>query len=100
MRKWKKLLLPAMCAFMLQIPVIVNAEAVDSSNNVTSAVETPVATPTPALLDGIVKKGSRTYFYKNGVMQKNCWSPDKSSILVRMALLTLPRRYLAVRRIL
>ena len=32
MRKWKKLLLPAMCAFMLQIPVIVNAEAVDSSN--------------------------------------------------------------------
>lgn len=44
MRKWKKLLLPAMCAFMLQIPVIVNAEAVDSSNNVTSAVETPVAT--------------------------------------------------------
>ena len=41
-RKWKKLLLPAMCAFMLQIPVIVNAEAVDSSNNVTSAVETPV----------------------------------------------------------
>ena len=29
------------------------------------------------LLDGIVKKGSRTYFYKNGVMQKNCWSPDK-----------------------
>ena len=70
MRKWKKLLLPAMCAFMLQIPVIVNAEAVDSSNNVTSAVETPVATPTPALLDGIVKKGSRTYFYKNGVMQK------------------------------
>ena len=51
MRKWKKLLLPAMCAFMLQIPVIVNAEAVDSSNNVTSAVETPVATPTPALLE-------------------------------------------------
>ena len=51
MRKWKKLLLPAMCAFMLQIPVIVNAEAVDSSNNVTSAVETPVATPTPALLN-------------------------------------------------
>ena len=42
MRKWKKLLLPAMCAFMLQIPVIVNAEAVDSSNNVTSAVETPL----------------------------------------------------------
>ncbi len=35
---------------------------VDNSNNVTSAVETPVATPTPALLDGIVKKGSRTYF--------------------------------------
>ena len=27
MKKWKKLLLPAMCAFMLQIPVIVNAEA-------------------------------------------------------------------------
>mgnify|MGYP000774924314 FL=1 len=38
MRKWKKLLLPAMCAFMLQIPVIVNAEDVDSSNNGTSAV--------------------------------------------------------------
>ena len=72
MRKWNNLLIPDMCAFMLQIPVIVNAEAVDSSNNVTSAVETPVATPTPALLDGIVKKGSRTYIYKNGVMLKNC----------------------------
>ena len=64
MRKWKKLLLPTMCAFMLQIPVIVNAEAVDSSNNVTSAVETPVATPTPALLDGIVKKGSGLIFIR------------------------------------
>lgn len=75
--KMEKITSSSLCAFMLQIPVIVNAEAVDSSNNVTSAVETPVATPTPALLDGIVKKGSRTYFYKNGVMQKNCWSPDK-----------------------
>ena len=77
-RKWKKLLLPAMCAFMLQIPVIVNAEAVDSSNNVTSAVETPVATPTPALLDGIVKKGSRTYFYKNGDAEELLESRQKA----------------------
>ena len=29
MKKWKKLLLPAMCVFMLQTPVIANAEAVD-----------------------------------------------------------------------
>ena len=27
MKKWKKLLLPAMCVFMLQTPVIANAEA-------------------------------------------------------------------------
>ena len=59
MRKWKKLLLPAMCAFMLQIPVIVNAEAVDSSNNVTSAVETPVAT--------CWSPDKKQYFGKNGV---------------------------------
>jgi len=26
MKKWKKLLLPAMCVFMLQTPVIANAE--------------------------------------------------------------------------
>lgn len=63
MRKWKKLLLPAMCAFMLQIPVIVNAEAVDSSNNVTSAVETPVATPTPALLNIINLRLDITHLY-------------------------------------
>lgn len=77
MRKWKKLLLPVMCAFMLQTPVIANAEAADSSNNATVVVEDPVATPTPELLNGIVKKGSKTYYYKDGVMQKNCWSADK-----------------------
>ena len=77
MKKWKKLLLPAMCVFMLQTPVIANAEAAGSSDSTTVVVEDPVVTPTPALLNGIVKKGSKTYYYKNGVMQKNCWSPDK-----------------------
>ena len=54
-----------MCAFMLQIPVIVNAEAADNSNNVDIwAVETPVATPTPALLDGIVRKAPGLIFIR------------------------------------
>ncbi len=77
MRKWKKLLLPVMCAFMLQIPVIANAESVDNSNSTTTVVQDPIATPTPSLPDGIIKKGSKIYYYKNGVMQKNCWSPNK-----------------------
>ena len=77
MKKWKKLLLPAMCVFMLQTPVIANAEATGSSDGAAAVVEDPVAAPTPALLNGIIKKGSKTYYYKDGVMQKNCWSPDK-----------------------
>ena len=83
MKKWKKLLLPAMCAFMLQTPVIANADSngntasvtEDSAVTTTPGTETP--TVTPALLNGIIKKGSKTYYYKDGVMQKNCWSPDK-----------------------
>ena len=77
MKKWKKLLLPAMCVFMLQTPVIANAEATGSSDGAAAVVEDPVAAPTPALLNGIIKKGSKTYYYKDGVMQKNCWSTDK-----------------------
>ena len=77
MKKWKKLLLPAMCVFMLQTPVIANAEATGSSDGAAAVVEDPVAAPTPALLKGSIKKGSKTYYYKDGVMQKNCWSPDK-----------------------
>ena len=69
MKKWKKLLLPAMCVFMLQTPVIANAEVAGSSDGAAAVVENPVAAPTPALLNGIIKK--------DGVMQKNCWSPDK-----------------------
>ena len=76
MKKWKKLLLPAMCVFMLQTPVIANAE-VAGSDGAAAVVENPVAAPTPALLNGIIKKGSKTYYYKDGVMQKNCWSADK-----------------------
>ena len=71
MKKWKKLLLPAMCVFMLQTPVIANAEAAGSSDGTAVVVEDPVAAPTPALLNGIIKKGSKTYYYKDGVMQKN-----------------------------
>ena len=66
-----------MCVFMLQTPVIANAEATGSSDGAAAVVEDPVAAPTPALLNGIIKKGSKTYYYKDGVMQKNCWSPDK-----------------------
>ena len=77
MKKWKKLLLPAMCVFMLQTPVIANAEVAGSSDGAAAVVENPVAAPTPALLNGIIKKGSKTYYYKDGVMQKNCWSTDK-----------------------
>ena len=77
MKKWKKLLLPAMCVFMLQTPVIANAETAGSSDGTAVVVENPVAAPTPALLNGIIKKGSKTYYYKDGVMQKNCWSIDK-----------------------
>ena len=77
MKKWKKLLLPAMCVFMLQTPVIANAEVAGSSDGAAAVVENPVAAPTPALLNGIIKKGSKTYYYKDGVMQKNFWSADK-----------------------
>ena len=77
MKKWKKLLLPAMCVFMLQTPVIANAQVAGSSDGAAAVVENPVAAPTPALLNGIIKKGSKTYYYKDGVMQKNCWSADK-----------------------
>ena len=71
MKKWKKLLLPVMCVFMLQTPVIANAEATGSSDGAAAVVEDPVAAPTPALLNGIIKKGSKTYYYKDGVR------PDK-----------------------
>lgn len=49
MKKWKKLLLPAMCVFMLQTPVIANAEATGSSDGAAAVVEDPVQLPSPAL---------------------------------------------------
>ena len=78
MKKWKKLLMPAMCAFMLQIPVMANAEAVD--NNTVTEAPAPTTTPTPAPAPKIqyVKKGSNIYYYKDGVMQKECWNPQKT----------------------
>ncbi len=42
-----------------------------------AVVENPVASSHTCILNGIIKKGSKTYYYKDGVMQKNCWSPDK-----------------------
>lgn len=77
MKKWKKFLLPAMCVFMLQAPVLANAESTDNSGSVTTVVEDPVVTPTPALKNGIITKGSKKYYYKDGVMQKNCWDASK-----------------------
>ena len=43
MKKWKKLLLPAMCVFRLQTPVIATAEATGSSDGAAAVVEDPVA---------------------------------------------------------
>ena len=57
MKKWKKLLLPAMCVFMLQTPVIANAE-VAGSDGAAAVVENPVAAPTPALLNGIINRAN------------------------------------------
>ena len=54
MKKWKKLLLPAMCVFMLQTPVIANAEVAGSSDGAAAVVENPVAAPTPALLLSLI----------------------------------------------
>ena len=83
MKKWKKLLLPAMCVFMLQTPVIANAEATGSSDGAAAVVEDPVAAPTPALLNGIIKKGSKTYYYKDGVMQKRNSTLEKTEWLMQ-----------------
>ncbi|MFR8693773.1 MAG: hypothetical protein ACLVFM_00875 [Blautia faecis] len=45
MKKWKKLLLPAMCVFMLQTPVIANAEATGSSDGAAVVVEDRLQLP-------------------------------------------------------
>lgn len=63
MKKWKKLLIPAMCVFMLQTPVIANAEAAGSGNAV-SVITDPVATPAPAVKNGIYTEGGKKYLYE------------------------------------
>ena len=57
MKKWKKLLLPAMCAFMLQTPVIANADSNGNTASVTedSAVTTTPRTETPTVTPSIAK---------------------------------------------
>ena len=52
MKKWKKLLIPAMCVFMLQTPVIASADAT-VSGNAASVITNPVATPAQAVKNGI-----------------------------------------------
>ncbi len=65
------------CVFMLQTPVIANAEATGSSDGAAAVVEDPVAAPTPALLNGIIKKGSKTYYYKRRRNAEKLLEPDK-----------------------
>ena len=100
MKKWKKLLLPAMCVFMLQTPVIANAEVAGSSDGAAAVVENPVAAPTPALLNGIIKKGSKTYYYKDGVMQKTAGAQIRNSTLAKTEWLMQRRRRAVIRKML
>ncbi|MFR3949339.1 MAG: hypothetical protein ACLTZM_21260 [Ruminococcus sp.] len=101
MKKWKKLLLPAMCVFMLQTPVIANAEVAGSSDGAAAVVEDPVAAPTPALLNGIIKKGSKTYYYKDGVMpERTAGVQIRNSTLVKTEWLMQRRRRAVIRKML
>ena len=72
MKKWKKLLIPAMCVFMLQTPVIASADAT-VSGNAASVITNPVATPAQAVKNGIYTESGKKYLYVNGVKKKNCW---------------------------
>ena len=75
MKKWKKLLIPAVCLFLMQAPVIASAES-DTTTGV--AAETTVTpTPVPAK-NGVIKEKNKLYYYKNGVKQKNCWDPTRT----------------------
>lgn len=69
MKKWKKLLITALCCLMLQMPEAVLANAVVTETAVTQVSSSSSKT----VLNGLVKKGSKRYYYKNGVKQKNRW---------------------------
>ena len=88
------------CIYALRTPVIANAEATGGSDGAAVVVEDPVAAPTPALLNGIIKKGSKTYYYKDGVMQKNCWSADKKQYFGKNGWLMQRRRRAVIRKML
>ena len=72
MKKWKKLLIPAMCIFMLQTPVIASAETT-GSNAVSVA-----ASSSAVKKNGIRTEGGKKYLYVNGVKKKNCWDKTKT----------------------
>ncbi|MDD5803086.1 MAG: hypothetical protein PUE78_02055 [Clostridia bacterium] len=77
MKKWKKLLIPAMCVFMLQTPVIANAQT-GTNDAVTSTIKDPAATPAPTVKkNGIYTEKGKKYYYVNGVKKKNCWDKSK-----------------------
>ena len=73
MKKWKKLLIPALCAFMLQTPVITNAATANS--NAVSVYKDPAVTT--AKKNGIYTEKGKKYYYVNGVKKKNCWDKSK-----------------------
>lgn len=77
MKKWKKLLIPAMCVFMLQTPVIASADAT-VSGNAASVITDPVATPAQAVKNGIYTESGKKYLYVNGVKKKKCWDKTKT----------------------
>ena len=75
MKKWKKLLIPAVCLFLMQAPVIASAESDTTTGVVTETTVTP--TPVPAK-NGVIKEKNKLYYYKNGVKQKNCRDPTRT----------------------
>lgn len=78
MRKFTKTLAVVLSLSMtltMGTPVFAEGTA-DSSNTVTTVVEAPVVTPTPAQENkppktGFYKKAGKTYYYKNGKLIKN-----------------------------
>ena len=78
MRKFTKTLAVVLSLSMtltMGAPVFAEGTA-DSSNTVTTVVEAPVVTPTPAQENkppktGFYKKAGKTYYYKNGKLVKN-----------------------------
>ncbi len=77
-----------------------NAEVAGSSDGAAVVVENPVAAPTPALLNGIIKKGSKTYYYKDGVMQKTAGAQIRNSTLAKTEWLMQRRRRAVIRKML